>query len=75
MCEICHKSPCDRRCPNADEVVACVCDECGCDIIKGEDCFYCDGSFYCEDCFEEVAPKLLIDYCLAEKVIAESDVW
>lgn len=32
MCEICHQTPCDCRCPNASEPIVGECEECGSDI-------------------------------------------
>ncbi len=38
MCEICGKSPCHPRCPNADEPEAIyTCVKCGGDILPGEE--------------------------------------
>ena len=53
MCEICHRSPCLPRCPNAEEPVAAKCCNCGRDIYEGEDAFNINGDIYCEDCIND----------------------
>lgn len=72
MCEICHRTPCDSRCPNAPlptEVYNCKI--CGEGIVAGEDYYEMDGEFYHEECFEDNAVKILMDECGAMKSVAE----
>lgn len=53
MCEICLHTPCRSGCPNAEDVVAAKCYECGRDIYEGEDAYNIRGDIYCEDCVKE----------------------
>lgn len=51
MCEVCHKVPCDNRCPNAPEppsVAQCV--ECGVYLYVGDECYKFGDDYYCTDC-------------------------
>lgn len=54
MCDICLKSPCDPRCPNApDPPRVYVCSGCGDDILDGDDYWDIMGEQWCEDCIED----------------------
>lgn len=56
MCEICRRSPCHPRCPNAPGVIhVFICSGCGEDIYDGEDVYQILGEQYCERCIEESA--------------------
>lgn len=37
LCEICRQNPCHIKCPNAKEKVAITCDECGAEIMYGDE--------------------------------------
>ena len=51
MCEICHSSPCNSRCPNASEPpVFGRCESCGMKIYDGDEYYEIDGRNYCESC-------------------------
>ena len=51
MCEICHRSPCHPRCPNAsDPPVVGLCTNCGHEIYDGDDGYYVNDEWWCEDC-------------------------
>lgn len=53
MCDICLKSPCDHRCPNApDPAPVYVCDGCGSRICEGEFVWHIMEEVYCEDCID-----------------------
>lgn len=53
ICEICRKSPCDTRCPNAPEPpVIHECASCGEEIREGDTYYRLDGIPYCEECVE-----------------------
>ena len=72
MCELCHRTPCDSRCPNAPEPPAVyTCKICGESIVAGEDYYEMDGEFYHEECFEDNAVKILMDECGAMKGVEE----
>lgn len=74
MCDICHMTPCDPRCPNAPEPQEVyTCKLCGEAIRVGDDYYEMDGEFYHEDCFEDNAVKILLDECGAMKGVAEED--
>ena len=51
MCELCHRTPCHPRCPNAPEPpVVHTCTHCGGDICNGDDYYDIDGEPWCEAC-------------------------
>lgn len=53
ICEICKKSPCDARCPNAPEPpLVHECESCGAEIREGDTYYNLDGVPYCEECIE-----------------------
>lgn len=53
MCDICLKSPCHPRCPNAPAPIAVfVCAGCGEDIYEGDDYWDLLGEQFCSDCIE-----------------------
>ncbi len=54
MCDICLRSPCHPRCPNAPEppvVTSCI--HCGEHIHEGEDYYNIDGEPWCENCIDD----------------------
>ncbi len=56
MCEICRRSPCDARCPNAPEPRAIYkCEYCGEGITSGEKYLEYNGEYYHLDCIEEMS--------------------
>lgn len=74
MCDVCHMTPCDSRCPNApDPPTVYTCKLCGEPIVVGDDYYEMDGEFYHEDCFEESAVDILLNECGAMKGVAEED--
>ena len=53
-CDICLKSPCDPRCPNApDPKPVFVCSGCGEDILDGDDYWDILGEQFCESCIHD----------------------
>lgn len=75
MCDVCRRSPCDPRCPNApDPPTVYTCKWCGEPIVPGEEYLEFDGDYYhLEDCADSVAISLLTEKCGAKKGIAEED--
>ncbi len=72
MCDICHRTPCDPRCPNAPEPTAVyTCKHCGEAITDGDECYELDGDYYHEDCFCDNAVDILVDVFGARKETAE----
>ena len=73
MCDICLRSPCDPRCPNApDPPTVYTCKYCGEPIVPGDEYLELDGSYYhMDDCAKDVAMRLLLDTCGATIGIAE----
>jgi hypothetical protein len=54
MCNICLKSPCDYRCPNApDPPEVYVCSVCSHPILEGEDYWDIMGEQWCETCVDK----------------------
>ena len=54
MCEICLKSPCHSRCPNAPEPVPVfICSGCGGEIYEGDDYWDVLGEQFCEACIRD----------------------
>lgn len=53
MCDLCLKTPCDSRCPNAPLPKAFgVCAECGDVIYDGDEYWELGGEYYCESCVD-----------------------
>lgn len=62
MCDICHKTPCDYRCPNApDPATIYECAFCGEPIVAGDIYYHHDSKYYHEDCFPDAAPQLVAE--------------
>lgn len=64
MCSICLTSPCDYRCPNADEIsYENYCTKCGKGIDHGD--YYLDsrGGVICESCLEDMDIDQILKYC------------
>lgn len=61
MCEICRKSPCDSRCPNADSPIITKCDWCREDIYAGEE-YIDDNVTLCADCVKEKSALELLNF-------------
>lgn len=54
MCDICLKTPCDSRCPNADEpIVVHQCSNCGYGIHENKTYYNINGKPWCKSCIEE----------------------
>lgn len=54
MCNICWRTPCDSRCPNAPEPPSVfVCSGCGDVIYEGENYWDIMGEQFCERCIDE----------------------
>lgn len=61
MCDICIKSPCDPRCPNAPEPpTVFVCSGCGEFIYDGDDYWDILGEQFCENCIKDM--KRIAEY-------------
>ncbi len=75
MCDICLRSPCLPRCPNAPEPATIyTCAYCGEPIIEGDEYMKFDGDYYhLEDCAQDVALTILLDKGGAERGTAEVD--
>ncbi len=75
MCDICMRSPCDPRCPNApNPPTVYTCKYCGEPIVSGDEYLELDGDHYhMDDCASNVAVPLLLEKCGATKGIAEED--
>ena len=53
MCDICLQSPCNPRCPNAEEPkVYTRCEVCGGKIYEGDDFYKVLDIDVCEDCLQ-----------------------
>lgn len=75
MCDVCMRTPCDPRCPNApDPPTIYTCKYCGEPIIPGDEYLELDGDYYhMDDCANDVAISLLLEKCGATKGVAEED--
>ena len=72
MCDICGKTPCDYRCPNApDPAEIYTCAYCNQPITVGE-LYYCyeDKYYHGEDCFTNAAPTIAVE----EKELVHEDI-
>jgi hypothetical protein len=51
MCDICLRTPCHNRCPNAPEPpVVCLCCQCGNEIYEGDELYSINDEKWCEEC-------------------------
>ncbi len=58
MCEICGKSPCHPRCPNAREPEPVYfCDNCGGEILPGHRFLKIGDFAICEECIPNLTPS------------------
>lgn len=74
MCDICGRTVCHFRCPNApDPPTVYRCDHCGDPIFDGDEIYSLDGNHYHTECFEETAVEILIEEYGAKKGEAEAD--
>lgn len=74
MCDICHKSPCDSRCPNApDPATIYECEYCKQPIVTGDYYYNHDGKYYHEDCYYDAAPSLIVEEESLTAVIPEEE--
>ena len=54
ICDVCMKSPCDPRCPNApDPKPVFICSGCGDDILDGDKVWHILGEQFCKDCIDD----------------------
>ena len=64
MCEVCHMSICDSRCPNAPEPPQVyICSGCGQPIYEGDDYWDIMGEQWCEECIKEARGIAEYDPC------------
>ena len=72
MCDICKRTPCYPRCPNAPEPpTAYTCKYCGEPIVEGDLCYEIDGDHWHEECFNDDAVDILVEEFGAMKEVAE----
>lgn len=51
MCDVCHKEPCDIRCPNSsDKIHVDKCEKCNYQIPKWEGKYITPDGIFCEEC-------------------------
>lgn len=61
MCDICHRTPCDPRCPNAEDAATVYdCEYCGEPIRVGDLYREYDGKYYHDDCFPQAAVNIVV---------------
>ena len=59
MCSICHQNPCPSACPNApDPAVFAECENCGEDILEGDDYYEIDEHKFCEECVRHTTAEV-----------------
>ena len=62
MCMECRQTPCHPRCPNApDPKPVYECEYCHDGIYEGDDCVRHGNDYYHDDCFRDVAYKIMIE--------------
>lgn len=62
MCEICHKTPCDSRCPNAPEPRSVfICSTCGEMIYEGDNYYDVLGEQICDECMWSAKREAVYD--------------
>lgn len=75
MCDICGRTPCDSRCPNAPDPDAIfICKWCHEPIAIGEEYLEFGGDYYhLEECASDAAISLLTKECGARIGVAEEE--
>ena len=64
MCAACNSTPCDSRCPNADQPeVAYICIKCKGDIYVGDKYFQHRKGKICEECMDSTPAKQIVEMC------------
>lgn len=64
MCEVCRKSPCHPRCPNAGEPEARIkCEKCGHGIMEDEEYLEADGGPVCWWCLSDMSAREIVEVC------------
>ena len=54
ICDVCLKTPCDCRCPNApDPHQVFICSGCGEPILEGENYWDIMGEQWCQECIDK----------------------
>ena len=75
MCNECHQSPCDTRCPNAPEPpIIHTCDECH-EPVRAGDIYFEErgGEILCQTCVENMDTyELLIHFGCTSKTAEEA---
>ena len=72
MCNYCHSYPHLAGCPNAPEPASiCDCKRCREPIFIGDEYYDFQGDCYCEECFEDIAVKLMLENDYVAKKTAE----
>ena len=62
MCDVCLRSPCDNRCPNApDPPRVFICSGCGSAIMEGDDYWDIMGEQWCEICIDDAKGVAVYD--------------
>ena len=62
MCDVCYRSPCDPRCPNAPEPPSVfVCSGCGDDIREGDIYVELMGEQWCMSCIKDCERDAIYD--------------
>jgi len=63
MCELCMKTPCHPRCPNATEPKPLYrCSVCGYGIYEGDNYFNSEKGAVCGDCLYEMSANEYLEY-------------
>ncbi len=74
MCDICLRSPCHPRCPNAEPPAAVYdCSKCKEGIIPGEKYARIDGLHYHLDCLEDMGTEKLLEFLDVDVLTARED--
>jgi len=71
MCSVCLNSPCDYRCPNAEEMLPQhYCISCDCGIEHGKNYLDTIEGKICEGCMEDMSVREILELCGMELVSA-----
>ena len=60
MCQLCMTSPCDSRCPNADNPVPVYYCKCGEGIYEGDKYFDNGNVKICEECLDNMSAEEIL---------------
>lgn len=71
MCDYCHQTPCNARCPNAEPHIVFYCERCENPIYPGERYAAVCDAIICEDCLSDMTSAEWMNLAGGEKRTAK----